>query len=113
MATNKVQEGKVISWTNGTGSDVTSGSTILLSGGKAGVALVDIANGATGAVAVEEVYSIAKKTGAGETFSQGQGVYLSATAGTATQSTTGTTLVGYAFDAALSAAATVNVKLNG
>lgn len=50
----------VIPWTNGTGSAVSSGDPIDL-GARLGIALVDIADGATGSVAVEGVYMLAKE----------------------------------------------------
>lgn len=62
MASNYIQEGNVIDWTNG-GTAVSSGDTVAIgSNGDAvlGIALVDIASGATGAVAVEGVFSVAK-----------------------------------------------------
>lgn len=49
MATNLVQEDGVKLWTNGTGSAVSSGG-VVVAGNMIGVALVDIANGATGSV---------------------------------------------------------------
>ena len=62
MATNYVQQGDVITWTNG-GSAVVSGDVVVIcSAGDAimGVALVDIANGASGSVAIEGVYDVPK-----------------------------------------------------
>jgi predicted RecA/RadA family phage recombinase len=49
MTTNLVQEDGVKLWTNGTGSAVSSGG-VVVAGNMIGVALVDIANGATGSV---------------------------------------------------------------
>lgn len=49
MATNLVQEDGVKLWTNSTGSAVSSGG-VVVAGNMIGVALVDIANGATGSV---------------------------------------------------------------
>lgn len=49
MATNLVQENGIKLWTNGTGATVSSGG-IAVAGNMIGVALVDIANGATGSV---------------------------------------------------------------
>ena len=49
MATNLVQDCGVKLWTNGTGSDVASGGIVVASH-LIGIALVDIANGATGSV---------------------------------------------------------------
>lgn len=49
MATNQVQDSGVKYWTNGTGSDVASGG-IVVAKHMIGIALVDIANGASGSV---------------------------------------------------------------
>lgn len=49
MATNLVQENGIKLWTNGTGAAVSSGG-IAVAGNMIGVALTDIANGATGSV---------------------------------------------------------------
>jgi len=64
MTIKKQQDGNVLTWTNGTGSAVTAGQLIKMSH-MLGVALVDIANGSSGAVAVEGVFSgISKVSGA-------------------------------------------------
>ena len=66
MATNYVQEGNSIDWTNG-GTAVVSGDVVVIgSNGDAlvGIALVDVANGAVGTVALDGVYEIAKVDGA-------------------------------------------------
>ena len=63
MATNYVQAGNVIDWTNGTGSDVSSGDPVVI-GQQIGVALIDIANGATGAVARCGSFTVPKVSGA-------------------------------------------------
>jgi predicted RecA/RadA family phage recombinase len=69
MATNYLQEGHVIQWTNGTGASVASGQMVKLSH-TLGVALQTIANGAAGSVAVEGVFSGIPKVSAA-TFAQG------------------------------------------
>ena len=56
MATNYQREGQVITWTNGTGASVASGQMVKI-GNILGVALVTIANGASGSVAIEGVFS--------------------------------------------------------
>ena len=63
--TNKYKfPGKVLDWTNSTGSAVASGAVVEIKH-MLGVALVDIANGATGNVAIEGVFSsIPKVSGA-------------------------------------------------
>ncbi|MEW8073633.1 MAG: DUF2190 family protein [Candidatus Thiodiazotropha endolucinida] len=48
---NGIHEGKLFSWTNTTGSDVSSGDIVPI-GGILAVATVDIANGSTGTVQV-------------------------------------------------------------
>jgi len=57
MASNYVMEGGVIDYT--AGADITSGSVVVV-GQQIGVALVDIANGATGSVAVAGVFNLPK-----------------------------------------------------
>ena len=70
MSTNKVEDGKVIVYTN-TGSAITAGSIVVMSH-TIGVALVDIAaTTGTGAVAIEGAFSgIPKVTAA--VFVQGE-----------------------------------------
>jgi predicted RecA/RadA family phage recombinase len=63
MATNYQQDGNVINWTNGTGADVAAGDVVKMQN-MLGVALVDIADDATGAVAVEGVFSGVPKVSA-------------------------------------------------
>jgi predicted RecA/RadA family phage recombinase len=62
MTTKFKQPGDNLDWTNGTGSDVSSGQIIEL-GDSIAVALNDIPDTETGAVGVEGVYSVAKKSG--------------------------------------------------
>lgn len=61
LSTNYVQDGTVIQHT--AGSNITAGSVVVM-GNMLGVALVDIANGSTGSVAVKGVFSLPKVTGA-------------------------------------------------
>lgn len=56
MATNFLEEGDIITWTNDSGSDIASGGIVKMLN-TLGVALVDIANGASGAVTLEGVFS--------------------------------------------------------
>lgn len=56
MATNYRQEGDVMQWTNSTGSAVASGDVVKITN-MLGIALVDIANGASGSVALKGVFS--------------------------------------------------------
>lgn len=78
MATNYVQDGSVINWTNGTGSAVAAGAVVKM-GHTLGVALVDIANGAAGAVAVEGVFTAPKVSAA--VFVQGEKLVWDSSAG--------------------------------
>ena len=62
MANNYIQPGDVIEWTNG-GTAVSSGNPVAIgTNGDAvmGVALVDIANGAWGSVAIQGVFDVPK-----------------------------------------------------
>lgn len=62
MATNYVQKGEVIDFTNA-GADIASGDTVVIgSNGDAvvAVALVNIATGETGSVAIDGVFDVAK-----------------------------------------------------
>lgn len=63
MANNFVQTGHTIDWTNGTGAAKVSGQVVVV-GKLLGVALVDIAAGAIGSVAISGVYSVPKVSGA-------------------------------------------------
>lgn len=70
MASNYQQDGEVIQWTNGTGAAVAAGQMVKI-GNMLGVALVAIAIGATGSVAVEGVFSGIPKVSAA-VFVQGE-----------------------------------------
>ena len=62
MATNYIQPGEVIDWTNA-GTAKSAGDVVAM-GNILGVALVDIANAATGSVAVRGVFNVPKVSGA-------------------------------------------------
>ncbi|MFP4560989.1 MAG: DUF2190 family protein [Thiohalorhabdus sp.] len=62
MAKNYVYEGKQVPWTNDTGSDVSSGDRITV-GDQNAVALEDIADGESGAIALEGVFTLDKVSG--------------------------------------------------
>jgi len=101
---NFVQEGEVMDYV--AGADIASGDVVDFPGIGIGVAAKDIANGATGPVAMCGVFKLPKAVGA---ISQGVRVYWNGTAITTTASTN--TLAGYAFKAALSGDAYAYVKL--
>jgi len=78
MATNYQQAGEVITWTNGTGSTRAANALVVI-GHMVGIALESIANGASGSVAVEGVFSgVAKVSGAA--FTQGEKLILDVSA---------------------------------
>lgn len=62
MATNYIQPGKVLDYTNA-GSAIASGDVVRI-GKILGVALVDIATNATGSVQIEGVFEVPKVSGA-------------------------------------------------
>lgn len=118
MATNFVQEGGSINWTNGTGAAVVSGQVVAI-GNILGVAAVDIANGATGVVYVEGVFIAPKASGAStHDFAQGASIYWDASAAKFEKTGTGTLATGdvsgaaVAWEAALSTDTTFKVKIN-
>lgn len=78
MATNKVNSGEVLTWTNGTGSAVTAG-TVVVAGQILGVALVDIANTATGAVCTKGRFTVPKVSAA--VIAQGESLTWDVSAG--------------------------------
>jgi len=117
MALNKVTEGKVFHWVNDTGADVLSGSLVLM-GGIAGVALVDVPAGGSGAVDVAGVFELPKDNAA---IGQGVPVYWdadgnpvvgTAAGGCMTATADGNRKVGVAYATAEAADAVVQVKIN-
>lgn len=62
MAKNYVYKGKQVEWTNNTGSAVSSGDRVT-AGNQSAVVLEDIANGESGAIALEDVFSLPKVSG--------------------------------------------------
>lgn len=110
MAKNHVQPGVVADYTNASGSDIASGDVIVI-GSRIGIALVDIADGATGSMQVKEVFELAKLST--DVIAQGAVVYWDATAGNITTTATDNTAAGYAFAAAGDGATVIDVQLNG
>lgn len=109
MATNHVQQGNIITWTNGTGASVAAGAPVLI-GTLVGIALGTIANGAAGEVAIAEVWKV-KKT-ASLAVSQGDALYFDNTNKEFNKTSSGNTLAGRAVAAELAASSTVNILLN-
>jgi predicted RecA/RadA family phage recombinase len=110
-------DGKTVIWTNGTGADVAAGAVVVV-GTLIGVACVDIANGATGAVAIEGVFELLKATHATDkAFTQGAAVIWDVSAGkfdvgTATPAEGDITGNCVAAAAAASTAAVALIKIN-
>lgn len=107
MKAKFLHEGKAIDITAGA-SGIAAGD-IVVSGGIVGVASNDIPANGTGAIAIEGVYSIVKKTDAVLTI--GADVYWNATSAYAMGSSAGLTKIGKAVEAAASGATVVKVKI--
>jgi predicted RecA/RadA family phage recombinase len=122
MATNFIQKGDRMDYTNGGASTITSGSPVLVSK-TLGVAVKDIPAGQSEALHIEGVFEIRK---AHEAISQGDNLYwdadgnpegaaagngLSGT-GCLTATLSGNVYAGKAFAAAALTDATVQIKLN-
>ncbi len=107
MATNFIQNGETITWTNGTGSAVASGDIVI--NDLIGVALVDIAASASGAVAARGVFELPAVNDAA--INQGAKVYFDATVGKITPTATDNTLVGIAWEAKIQAGTVARVRL--
>lgn len=116
MASNYIQPGETISWTNGTGAAIASGQVVAI-GQIIGVALVDIANGAAGSVGIKGVYAVPKVTAA--VIAAGESLVWDASAAAfddnlatpATGDISGAAVV--AIEAAGNGTTTVKVLLNG
>ena len=109
MAQNYVQEGDVLNYTNASGSTITSGAAVLI-GTWLGVALADIANGATGSVAIEGVFTVAKL--GTDVVAAGALLYWDNANKRLTTTASGNTLSGFAVAAAGSGVTAVNIKIN-
>ena len=109
MAGNYLMSGDVLDYTNTTGAALASGAMVLI-GTRVGVALANIANGATGSVRVRGVFTIAKLST--DTPAQGAALYWDNTNKRLTTTASGNTLAGYAAKAAGSGATTVEISIN-
>jgi predicted RecA/RadA family phage recombinase len=106
---NFIQCGDTINWTNSTGSAVASGDVVVV-GSLVGIALVDIADTATGTLQIEGVFQVAKTTGTA--YAQGDELFWD-TSGKKTTKTATDKPIGTAHEAALSGDTTTLVKLYG
>lgn len=73
-----VEEGATLNYANASGSTITAGSVVVV-GNQIGVAVNDIANGASGPLAMEGVFKLPKVSGA--VIAQGEDVAWDASAG--------------------------------
>ena len=116
MAKNYQQLGVIANYTNSTGAAIASGQVVVV-GQTLGVALVGIAIGATGSVALEGVFDAPKASGA--VIAQGESLTWDVSAGAfddnaaiaATGDVTGPCAV--AFEAAGNGVTTLAVKFTG
>ena len=113
MATNKVQDGKTVNYSN-SGSAISAGDVVVI-GEQIGVAIVDIANGATGEVAMEGVFTVPKVSAA--VIAKGESVIYDVSAGefddnAATPATGDVSGCCVAWEAAGNGVTSIAVKLN-
>jgi predicted RecA/RadA family phage recombinase len=111
---NHVQNGAMMTFTNGTGGDIASGAAVVI-GQQIGVAAVAIADTETGEVAMEGVFELPKVSAA--VIGQGESVIWDASAGAfddnqATPATGDVSGACTAWEAAGNGVTTVKVKLN-
>lgn len=107
MATNYIAQGDVIDWV---ATGAKSAGAGCLVGVRVGVAIADIASGATGAVAMEGVFQLPKLSA--DVVAQGALVYWDNTNSRLTITSAGNTLAGYAVEAAGPGVTTCKVKIN-
>ena len=108
MATNHIQKGEVMTWTNGTGSAVAAGAVVVV-GLMVCIALGDIANGAVGELAVGEVWELPKDDSVA--LAQGAACYWDVADGKINATAEDNYYAGVAFVAAAETATTVKVLL--
>jgi predicted RecA/RadA family phage recombinase len=113
MSTGRyLEHGKNPVWTNGTGTAVVIGEPVAIGNERIGIAGNAIAIDASGVVLTEGVFTFAKGS---ETIAQGEPIFITIGAGTATAATNVATntkyFAGFAYEAAATGDATVKVKL--
>ena len=114
MAKNYVDSGETINYANGSGSAILSGAVVVV-GNLIGVALVDIADTESGAVALNGVFTVPKVSAA--VIGQGESVIFDSSASAfddnaATPATGDVSGCCIAVDGAGSGALTLDIKLN-
>lgn len=107
---NYQQEGTRITWINGTSADVSSGDMVKV-GNRVGVCSSDIADGASGVVALEGVYSAIPKLTT-DVVAQGVDIYWDDTNKRLTLTSSANTLAGMAWAAAGNGITIVTLKIN-
>jgi predicted RecA/RadA family phage recombinase len=107
MAKNYIQEGDTLNLT--APYAVASGGGLLV-GALFAVALVTLANGASGSCATEGVFELAKNSA--EAWTQGQKIYWDNTNKVCTATATSNTLIGVATEPAANPSSVGRVKLN-
>ncbi len=107
MTTKYVMSGDVIDYV--AGSNITSGQVLLI-GTRIGVALSNIASGATGAVRVLGIFTIAKLST--DVVAAGALLYWDNTNSRLTTTASGNTLAGFATAAAGNGVTTVEISIN-
>jgi predicted RecA/RadA family phage recombinase len=109
MATAQfIHDGNTLDYTPS--ANVSAGD-VVVQGDLVGIAKLDIAAGALGALAVTGVFDVPKASGAGTAIAAGAKVYWNATNKQATTTATGNKYLGKSVRAAADADATVRVRL--
>lgn len=107
---NQIDSGTVINYANASGSTISGGDVVVI-GKMVGIAVVDIADGENGAVALKGKYTLDKKT-TGDDITAGAVLkYDSGVEMVSAGATFDTVIVGRAAQAAGTAATTVEVIL--
>lgn len=106
---NFLQAGERLQYANSSGSTITSGSPVLV-GKRIGIAVADIADGTTGILAMDGVFSITKLTA--DVVTQGALLYWDDTNKRLTITPSTHELAGYAHAAADGTKTTVECRIN-
>lgn len=104
---NYINEGKTLTYT--ATADIVSGQAVRV-GTKIGVAVADIANGATGTLWMDGVFELPKKSA--DTVTVGAALYWDNSNGYLTTTSTDNTYAGYAVEAAGNGATKVKIRIN-
>ena len=110
MATNFKQQGETLTYTNNTGSDISSCDLVPV-GATFGVALVDIPDGDSGALAMLGVFELPAVNDAA--IAQGNPVYYNAASGKCSPTAEDQKLIGIAWEAKAETSTTVKVRIGG